>query len=44
MPLARIVEPEQLDAVLGGILLDLAHHARELRDWRYPCREPRVGT
>ncbi len=28
--LPRIVEAEQLDAVLGGVLLDLAHHAREL--------------
>ena len=28
--LARIVEAEQLDAMLGGILLDLAHHPRQL--------------
>ena len=28
--LPGIVEPEQLDAVLRGILLDLPHHAREL--------------
>ena len=28
--LARIVEPEQLDAVPGGIVLELAHHARDL--------------
>ena len=28
--LPRIVQAEQLDAVLGRVLLDLAHHAREL--------------
>ena len=28
--LSRIVEPEQLDAVLGRVLLDLPHHARHL--------------
>ena len=28
--LPRIVEPEQLDAVLCGILLELPHHARDL--------------
>ncbi len=28
--LARIVEAEQLDAVLGRVLLDLPHHARQL--------------
>jgi hypothetical protein len=39
--LPRVVQPEQLHAVLCGVLLDLAHHARELGDGNVRARAAR---